>query len=200
MELSDKERRVLEYIERCIDENGYPPTVRDICKNTGIKSTSTAYAYVGILENKGLIVRNAGKSRAVFPTNTDSANKTIRIPVLGRITAGAPTFAIENNEGYVSFDPQGKIYVKSELFALKVRGTSMVDAGILDGDFVIVRKQETADNGDIVAALVGDDATVKEFYKESGHFRLQPRNREMSPIIVDDVIILGVVVANIRYY
>ena len=198
--LTEKERMIYEYIECFIDTNGYPPTVRDICANTGIKSTSTAYSYIGKLEEKGVISRNTGKSRALYPKSRETGGGDIRVPILGRITAGVPVSAIENNEGFVSYDPQGRLYNREELFALKVRGSSMINAGILDGDIVIVRKTETADNGDIVVAMIGDDATVKTFYKEGGRFRLQPQNPEMEPIIVDNLSIIGEVIANLRYY
>ena len=198
--LSEKERLVYDYIDAFINENGYPPTVRDICANTGIKSTSTVYVYIGKLEEKGLISRNSGKSRALFPKSRDAGSSDIRVPILGRITAGVPVSAIENYEGYVYFDPQGRVYNREELFALKVRGSSMINAGILDGDIVIVRKTETAENGKIVVAMIDEEATVKTFYKENGEFRLQPQNPAMEPIIVKDLSIIGEVVANFRYY
>lgn len=200
IQLSDKERSIYYFIERSLEENGYPPTVRDICKATGIKSTSTVYAYIGRLEEKGVIVRNAGKSRALNPVERKTQGSELRVPILGRVTAGVPISAIENHEGYVNFDPQGKRYRVDELFALKVKGVSMIDAGILDGDLVIVRKTESADNGDIVVAMIDDEATVKTFYRENGHFRLQPQNSTMSPIIVKELTILGQVVASVRYY
>lgn len=198
--LTEKETLVYEYIEEFTEENGYPPTIRDILAHTGIKSTSTVYAYVGKLEEKGLITKKSGKSRSLQPTVRHNSDNEIRVPVLGRITAGVPISAIENHEGYVSFDPQGKLFGKKDLFALKVRGVSMIDAGILDGDIVIVRKCETAENGDIVVAMIDDEATVKTFYKENGAFRLQPQNASMDPIITDDLVILGQVVASVRYY
>ena len=158
--LNDKERLVYEYIESFVEENGYPPTVRDIASHTGIKSTSTVYAYIGKLESKGFLTKSAGKSRALQPKSKQSSDKEIRVPILGRITAGVPISAIENLEGYVPFDPQGKMIRKDELFALKVRGLSMIDAGILDGDIVIVRKCETAENG--VAGLLRDAAALQD--------------------------------------
>lgn len=200
VQLTDKEREVYTYIERCLEENGYPPTVRDICKATGIKSTSTVYAYIRRLEEKGVIVRNAGKSRALNPVERRKTSDDLRVPILGRVTAGVPISVIENHEGYVNFDTQGRRYRKDELFALKVKGVSMIDAGILDGDLVIVRKTESAENGDIVVAMIDDEATVKTFYRENSHFRLQPQNSTMSPIIVKELSILGQVVANVRYY
>ena len=198
--LSEKELLIYNYIERFLDENGFPPTVRDICRNTGIKSTSTVYAYIGRLEEKGVIERTSGKSRALNPVSRAKQKDAIRVPVIGRVTAGLPVFAIENHEGYVDFDPQGRRYRKDELFALKVRGESMIEAGILDGDIVVVRKTETAENGDIVVALIDDSATVKTFYRENGRFRLQPENSTMKPIYAKELSILGHVVASVRYY
>ena len=198
--LTEKERLVYDYIESFIEENGYPPTVRDIGAHTGLKSTSTVYSYIGRLESKGAIVRNAGKSRALNTSERREGTKQIKVPVVGRITAGVPVSAIENLEGYVTFDPQERFYDRNDLFALKVRGQSMIEAGILDGDILIIRKTNTAENGDIVAAMIDDEATVKTFYKENGKFRLQPQNPTMDPIIVEDVSILGQVVASIRYY
>lgn len=200
VQLTDKERSVYRFIEKALEEDGYPPTVRDICKATGIKSTSTVYAYIRKLEEKGVIVRNAGKSRALNPVERKTPTDDLRVPILGRVTAGVPISAIENHEGYVNFDPQGKRYRRDELFALKVKGVSMIDAGILDGDLVIVRKTESAENGEIVVAMIDDEATVKTFYRENGRFRLQPQNSTMSPIIVRELTILGQVVASVRYY
>lgn len=200
VELTKKERLVYDYIDKYIEDNGYPPTIRDICDNTGIKSTSTAHAYIGRLEEKGVIVRGAGKKRALNTISRSTGNVELKIPVLGRVTAGIPIFVIENFEGYVSFDPNGHRYRENELFALKVKGVSMIDAGILDGDIVIVRKSDSADNGDIVVAMIDDEATVKTFYRENGHFRLQPENSSLPPIIVDRLTILGQVVASLRYY
>ena len=198
--LTEKERSIYDYIEKCLDENGFPPTVRDICQFTGIKSTSTVYAYIGKLEEKGLISRESGKSRALNPISRKTNHGSIRVPVLGRVTAGVPVFAIENHEGYVDFDPQGKKYLNDELFALKIRGVSMIDAGILDGDIVVVRKTQNAEDGDIVVALLDDHATVKTFYREDGRFRLQPENSTMDPIFTKELSILGQVVASVRYY
>ena len=198
--LTEKESLIYEYIEDFTSENGYPPTIRDILSYTGIKSTSTVYAYIEKLEQKGFITKKSGKSRSLQPAARSNSDNEIRVPVLGRITAGVPISAIENYEGYVSFDTQGKLFGKKDLFALKVRGLSMIDAGILDGDIVIVRKCETAENGDIVVAMIDDEATVKVFYKENGVFRLQPQNPTMEPIITNDLVILGQVVASMRYY
>ena len=196
--LNDKEQRMLDYITESIRTDGYSPTVRDIREALGIKSTATVHAYLSKLEEKGYIQKQNGKSRTLRIGEELSAPTTRQIPIIGRVTAGMPILAVENFDGYVDFT-EGK-YRKEELFALKVTGTSMIEAGILDGDIVIVRQQSVAENGEIVVALVDDSATVKTFYKENGHFRLQPENSTMEPIIVESLSILGKVVASIRYY
>ena len=196
--LTEKERRMLEYITDKIRSDGFSPTVRDIRQALGIKSTATVHSYLARLEEKGYIKKQNGKSRTLLPNELFSGPVTRQVPILGRVRAGAPIFAVENFDGYVDFS-SGKSY-KQELFALRVTGMSMMNAGICDGDIVIVRQQNTADNGDIVVALIDDSATVKTFYREGGHFRLQPENDTMEPIIVDSLSILGKVVASIRYY
>ena len=190
-----------EYISECIKRDGYAPSVRDIQTALGIKSTSTVHSYLGKLERAGYIRREQGKSRTlrVGSEKGESAG-LVNVPIIGRVTAGLPVLAEENLEGYIEFQMSGKDYRYNEYFALRVTGESMIEAGILDGDVVIVRRAQYADNGTVVVALVGDEATVKEFYREDGHFRLQPRNRTMEPIIVDEAAILGVVVASVRYY
>lgn len=200
--LTDKEQRMLDYITHEIKTNGYSPTVRDIRSALDIKSTATVHAYLERLEEKGYITKKDGKSRTLrldeengSETNAPYARQ---IPVLGKITAGMPILAIENFEGYVDFTEGRK--GEDTLFALKVEGNSMINAGIFNGDTVIVRQQKNAENGEIVVALVDDSATVKTFYKEKGHFRLQPENPDLEPIIVESVTILGKVVASIRYY
>ena len=196
--LTEKEKAVLNYITECIMTDGYSPTVRDIRTALGIKSTATVHAYLTRLEDKGYIQKQSGKSRTLKPSDNAVGPITKQVPIIGRVTAGQPVFAVENFDGYADFT-DGK-YGKDELFALRVSGSSMIEAGILDGDLVIVRHQHVADNGDIVVALIEDSATVKTFYREDGHFRLQPENRRMQPIIVDSLIILGKVVASLRYY
>lgn len=199
--VTDREREILEYIAHTIDKKGYSPSIRDIKAALNIKSTSTVHTYLQRLGEKGLLSKEDGKSRtlrigaAYAPTVMG-----MRIPILGRVTAGQPILATENYDGYVLFPTEGHHADPREMFALRVTGTSMIEAGILDGDLVIVEKQSAADNGDIVVALIGDEATVKTFYKEDGHFRLQPENATMQPIIVDQVDILGRVVSSVRYY
>ena len=182
-----------------LNENGYAPSVRDIVADLGIKSTSSVHLYLHNLEAKGFIEQDAGKKRTLRIC-APYARVSGKVPLLGAITAGNPILAVENFDGYVDLPWNSAKYSADELFALKVRGDSMIEAGILDGDVVIVKKGSYADNGQIVVALIEDEATVKTFYKEDGHFRLQPENRTMSPIIVSDVSLLGTVVASFRQY
>ncbi|MBQ2580581.1 MAG: transcriptional repressor LexA [Ruminococcus sp.] len=193
MNLTENERQVYDLIRRSIEE-GYPPTVREICAQLGFRSTSTAHRYIASLTKKGLIEKGDNQNRAIRLAGKGAA----RIPLVGKVTAGQPITAIEDITDYISFQP-AKSY-PNELFALKVSGESMINAAILDGDIVIVEKAETADNGEIVVAMVDEqDATVKRFYKEKGHFRLQPENDTMEPIISKNVQIIGKVVAVMRY-
>ncbi len=196
--LNEKERAVYDYIAESIRKNGFSPSVRDIRTTLGFKSTSTVHTYLGRLEDKGYIIKEDGKSRTL---RTTSQKATVRLPVIGRIAAGQPILAAEvyDDADTVEISLEGK-YDADELFALRVAGESMIDAGILDGDVIIVRRTPQADNGDIVVAMVDDSATVKRFFREDGHFRLQPENRTMQPIIVDEVAVLGRVVASVRYY
>lgn len=203
--LSEKEQQIYDYIRENIRKNGYSPSIRDICSALGIKSTSTVHTCLEKLEKKGYIQKENGKSRTlriegVSPEEPGERESFTRVPILGRVTAGQPILAVENYEGFIRYPESPRPTPAGELFALRVRGTSMVEAGILDGDIVIVEKTSTADNGDIVVALLDDEATVKTFYKENGHFRLQPENRTMFPIIVNSLMILGKVVTSIRYY
>ena len=198
-DLTKKEKLVFDYLLKSINENGFAPSVRDICADLGIKSTSSAHLYLHNLEAKGFIEQDAGKKRTLRIC-APYLRVSGKVPLLGAITAGSPILAVENFDGYVDLPWNSAKYSTDELFALKVQGESMIEAGILDGDVVIVRKCAYADNGQIVVALIGDEATVKTFYKEDGHFRLQPENRTMEPIIVDDVTLLGTVVASFRQY
>lgn len=193
MTISDKARQVLEYIEERIAE-GFPPSVREICRDLAIKSTSTAHKYLGELQGAGLILKGDRLNRAIRL----SEDRPTGIPLLGVVTAGQPILAVEDIEGYLQLPVTG--YSPRELFALRVRGESMINAGILDGDTLVVARTPTARNGEIVVALVGEEATVKTFYKESGHFRLQPENDAMQPIIVQEVAILGRVIKLLRDY
>ena len=191
--LNEKQQKVLSFLQERA-QDGLPPTVREICAAAGIKSTSTVHAYLKTLEENGYISRQSGLNRAIRLPGESVA----RVPLLGKVTAGQPILAVEEVEDYVPYSGGG--YQPGGLFALRVSGTSMINAGIFDKDVVIVHKTPTAVNGDIVVALVGDEATVKRFYKENGHFRLQPENDAFEPIIVDEVSILGKVVSLVRYF
>lgn len=198
-DLTKKEKLVFDYLVKSINENGYAPSVRDIVADLGIKSTSSVHLYLHNLEAKGFIEQDAGKKRTLRIC-APYARVAGKVPLLGAITAGNPILAVENFDCYVDLPWSSAKYSADELFALKVQGESMIEAGILNGDVVIVRKCAYAENGQIVVALIGDEATVKTFYKEDGHFRLQPENRTMDPIIVDEVALLGIVVASFRQY
>jgi repressor LexA len=200
-ELTPKEKRIYEYIESTIENEGYAPTVRDICAALGIKSTSTAHLYLRRLDEKGYIKKFDGKSRAVSLERSKYSDreKTLRVPLLGKVTAGMPITAVQNYEGYVDF-PVSMTRSASNLFALRVYGESMKDAGILDGDIVVVEGRQYADNGEIVVAMIDDEATVKRFFREKDQIRLQPENSSMKPIYSKDVKVLGKVIANFRFY
>ena len=195
----ETQQRILEYIRDYQKVNGYPPSVREIGKAVGLKSTSTVHGHLMRLEKKGLLHRDAMKPRAMglaasaeLPEPADAPDVR-RIPVVGRVAAGLPIRAEENVEEELPL-PCG-FAGEGEHFILRVRGDSMIEAGILDGDYIVVRKQPDAVNGEIVVAMVDDSATVKRFYKENGHFRLQPENSAMEQIIVPKVVILGKVVS-----
>ena len=192
--LTKSQQKVYDYIKDCLAESRIP-SVREICNATGLKSTSTVHLHLKTLEERGLIERDHGMNRCI---RLPGAEKTASVPVMGRVTAGMPILAVEDIEGYVTVSEtfrRGR-----ELFALRVVGESMINAGILDGDTVIVHRTPTAENGEIVVALVGEEATVKRFYKEKGHFRLQPENDSFEPIIVDEVVLLGKVIALFRNF
>ncbi len=198
-ELTKKQQAVLAFLQERA-QDGLPPTVREICTAAGIKSTSTVHAYLKTLEDEGYISRQSGLNRAIRVKGTDTKAAPPpagRVPLIGRVTAGMPILAVEEVEDYVPYTGH---YDVKELFALRVSGTSMINAGILDRDVVIVRRTGTAENGDIVVALVGEEATVKRFFKEDGQFRLQPENDAFEPIIVPEVSILGKVVSLVRYF
>lgn len=203
-ELGPKEKQVYDYIKEVILKNGYSPSIRDICTAVGIKSTSTVHACLDRLEHKGWITKVNGKSRTIriegLSPDTPRSGESLSVPVVGRVTAGLPILAVENFEGYIDYPRSSLPVPAGRLFALRVKGESMIEAGILDGDTVIVEQTPSAENGEIVVALIDDEATVKVFYKEDGHYRLQPRNRTMMPIIVTRMTILGRVVASVRYY
>jgi repressor LexA len=196
-EMTPRERSVFEYIKNSLSDNGYAPSVRDIRDALGFKSTSTVHMYLTRLADRGLINRDEGKSRAIYMEGVGASNQ---VPLVGRVTAGKPILAQEDFEGYINFCASSVGCRPENLFALNVKGESMIEAGILDGDVVIVDKRTYAENGEIVVALIGEEATVKTFYKEDGHYRLQPENKTMDPIISDNVVILGKVVASLRLY
>ncbi len=198
--LTDKEKAVFKYIRSTIRHHGYAPSVRDICSAVGIKSTSTVHSYVKRLEEKGYINRVDGKSRAmtVSGTTDEEESHTVRVPLIGQVRAGLPILAVENYEGYVDYP--SSMSSSSQLFALRVVGDSMIEAGILNGDIVIVESRRYAEDGEIVLALIEDSATVKYFFREEGRVRLQPANSNMQPIYSDDLTILGKVIANFRFY
>ena len=195
--LNAQEQRVLEYIKKQIKETGYPPSVREICAALGFKSTSSAHQYILRLAEKGYIDKGDLKTRAIRVVGTES---TISVPIVGKVAAGEPILATENIEDYMSIGESffSKDSLKNDNFILKVQGESMIEAGINDGDYIIVSKQETARNGQIVVAMIDGEATVKTFYKEKDHIRLQPENSSMEPIIVKDCQILGKVIGLFR--
>ena len=191
----DNQERILAFILSEIENKGYPPSVRDICDAVGLKSTSTVHGHLTRLERKGLIRRDPAKPRAI-EVSSHPRGKTATVKLLGRVTAGIPITAIENIEDIFALPRD--LVGEGELFMLRVAGESMINAGILDGDLVIVRHQPSANNGEIVVAMIDDEATVKRFYRENGHFRLQPENDAMEPIIIQDVVVLGKVVSVFR--
>lgn len=197
--LTPKEQLVYDFIVDTIRREGYSPSVRDITQAVNMKSTSTVHHYINRLEAKGYIQKESGKSRTLRVENKEQETSD-KIPVLGRVAAGQPILATENFEGYVDYHVNKRRYNIDNLFALIIKGESMIEAGIMNGDTVIVERTSYARNGDIVIALVGDEATCKEFYREDGHYRLQPKNSTMDPIIVKDVVLLGKVIASYRNY
>lgn len=195
MSLNDTQRRIYDFlVERSAD--GIPPSVREISTAVGLRSTSSVQANLDALEEKGYITRDPMLKRSIRIVGQN--DNITQVPIVGTVTAGAPILAVESIEGY--FPYTGSVSRDKPLFALHVRGESMIEAGILDGDLVIAEKTPYARNGDLVVALVEDEATVKTFYKEDGYYRLQPENPSYMPIIVSDVSILGKVVAVMRYY
>jgi len=195
----DKQQEILEFIKKEIATRGYPPSVREICEAVGLRSTSTVHGHLERLEKKGLIKRNPSKPRAIELVNSSTIKEVINVPIVGNVAAGQPILAIENIEDSFPL-PSDFIKINNNAFILKVKGDSMIEKGIYDGDYLIVEQQSTANNGDIVVALVDDSATVKTFYKENGYIRLQPENSSMQPIIVKDCKILGKVKGLIRKY
>jgi len=201
-EINHKERAVYEFIIDTIKKEGFSPSVRDIKIALNIKSTSTVHSYLEKLEKKGYIQKEAGKSRTIRVDNIDASGKrtSIKVPIVGQVTAGIPILAIENHEGYLDFPIYKQSYLNSKLFALKIRGDSMIEAGIMHGDYVVVEKRNYAENGEIVVALIDDEATVKKYFVENGTIRLQPCNKTMRPFYVKDAIVLGKVISVLRFY
>ena len=197
--ITDKQREILEYIKEMILKKGYPPAVREICEAVHLKSTSSVHSHLESLEKNGYIRRDPTKPRTIEILDDDFAltrRELVNVPVIGTGAAGGPILAEQNIEDYLPIPAE--ILPNKEVFMLKVKGNSMIEAGIYNGDKVIVAKQPNAENGDKVVALVDDSATVKTFYKENGHFRLQPENSSMDPIILDQVEILGKVIGLFR--
>ena len=198
--ISAKQQEILEYIKEEILHKGYPPAVREICQAVNLKSTSSVHSHLETLEKNGYIRRDPTKPRAIeIMDDTFNLNRRemVNVPILGNVAAGEPLFAEENIEDY--FPIPAEMVPNSEVFMLHVRGESMINVGILDGDNVLVQQQSTAKDGEMVVALVEDSATVKTFYKEDGYIRLQPENDTMEPIIVPDCQILGKVFGIFRF-
>ena len=205
-----KEDQLYEFIKNYKNNNGFPPTIREMCKAVKVSSTSTIFYYLNKLENSNKIKKNPNKNRALeivedetqqianITTIAENESNLTRIPVLGTVTCGEPILAVQTNEEYFMVSPT--LFKGDNLFMLTATGDSMINAGIYDGDKIVLRQQSNADNGDIVAALVEDSATIKRFFKENGHYRLQPENDSMEPIIVDNVTIIGKVVGLVRKF
>lgn len=199
--ISAKQREILEYIKQEILNKGYPPAVREICEAVDLKSTSSVHSHLETLEKNGYIRRDPTKPRAIEIIDENfnlTRREVVNVPLVGRVAAGQPILAVENIETY--FPIPTEFMPNEESFMLKVKGESMINVGIFDGDNILVQKQSDARNGDIVVALVDDSATVKTFYKENGHYRLQPENDNMDPIIVDECSILGKVFGVFRFF
>ncbi len=199
--ISEKQKEILEYIKQEILSRGYPPAVREICEAVHLKSTSSVHSHLETLEKNGYIRRDPTKPRAIEIMD-DTFNLTrremVNVPIIGNVAAGQPLLAVQNIENY--FPIPAEYMPNQETFMLKVKGESMINAGILDGDHILVERQSTASNGEIVVALVDDSATVKTYYKEDGHYRLQPENDTMDPIIVNECSILGKVFGVFRFF
>jgi repressor LexA len=197
--ITAKQQEILEYIKETILKKGYPPSVREICEAVHLKSTSSVHSHLETMERNGYIRRDPTKPRTIEIID-DCFNLTrrevVNVPMIGTVAAGQPILAEENIENY--FPVPVELLPNGQTFMLRVKGESMINAGIFDGDQIIVKQQEYAHNGDIVVALIDDSATVKRFYKEKGHYRLQPENDALEPIIVDEVKILGIVIGLIR--
>lgn len=199
--ISTKQKEILEYIKAQIVNKGYPPAVREICEAVKLKSTSSVHSHLETLERNGYIRRDPTKPRAIEIVDDGfnlSRREMVNVPIVGVVTAGQPILAVENIEGY--FPMPAEEMPNAETFMLRVKGESMINAGIFDGDKVLVEKTSTAENGDIVVALIDDSVTVKTFYKEKGYYRLQPENDTMDPIIVQEMNVLGKVIGLFRMF
>ena len=199
--ISSKQREILEYIKQEILNRGYPPAVREICEAVSLKSTSSVHSHLETLEKNGYIRRDPTKPRAIEIIDDNfnlTRHEVVNVPIVGRVAAGQPILAVENIESY--FPIPMEFMPNQDTFMLTVKGESMINAGIFDGDNILVQQQKDARNGDIVVALVDDSATVKTFYKEDGHYRLQPENDSMDPIIVENCEILGKVFGVFRFF
>lgn len=193
----EKRAEILEFITGKVTEEGYVPSVREICKGVGLSSPATVHYHMNQLCDEGLIVKEPGKKRFLRLSSAATGSALVKVPLVGRVTAGQPILAQELIEDYVQV-PADQIRGR-DTFALTVRGDSMINAGILDGDIIIVLRTPVAEDGEIVVALLGDEATVKRFYRENGRFRLQPENDAYAPIYADEVTVLGRVIALHRY-
>ena len=199
-EAIEKQNEIYKFLKVFTENKGYPPSVREICEAVNLRSTSTVHGHLKRLESKGLIKRDPTKPRALEIVGINTNKKEmLNIPIVGKITAGEPILATENIEDSFPI-PIDYIKHNNELFMLKVTGNSMINAGINDGDYAIIEKRQTAQNGEIVVALIENEATIKTFYKEKNHIRLQPENSSLEPIIVEDCIILGKLVGLFRAY
>ena len=199
--ITDKQREILEYIKAEILNRGYPPAVREICEAVKLKSTSSVHAHLETLEKNGYIRRDPTKPRAIEIVDENfnlTRREMVNVPIVGKVAAGEPILAVENIENY--FPIPAEFMPNEPTFILQVQGERMINAGILDGDYVLVQQQPTANDGDMVVALVDDSATVKTFYKENGYYRLQPENDFMDPIIVSEVMIMGKVIGTFRFF
>lgn len=199
-EAVEKQNEIYEFLKVFTENKGYPPSVREICEAVNLRSTSTVHGHLKRLESKGLIKRDPTKPRALEIVGINSNRKEmLNVPIVGKITAGEPILATENIEDTFPI-PIDYIKHNNEIFMLKVTGNSMINVGINDGDYAIIEKRQTATNGEIVVALIENEATIKTFYKEKDHIRLQPENNTLEPIIVDDCVILGKLVGLFRAY
>ena len=208
MELTKKQKLILDFINDFQEKNGFPPTVRDICIGVGLRSTATVFTHLKNLEEKGVLNKSSAKNRAIsvvkeatvteFVPKESQNSDILEVPLIGKVAAGSPILAVENIER--TFPLPMDMATNQEMFMLRVQGESMINAGILNGDLIIVTRQPTAENGEKVVAMINDEVTVKTFYKENGYFRLQPENDTMEPIITTQLTILGKVVGLFRNY